>query len=503
MVEHILSLMIFLPLVVGFLLLLLPIKPCVTRVVGLLAALLVLVLGVVVFAGYDGSAGLAYREHCSWVPSLGISYHLGVDGISLLILLAVSFLYPLVFLMLPVRSKGYFGCLLLTEAGMLGALCAADIVLFYVFWEFMLLPVFFMIGLYGGAKRLRATLKMTIYTIAGSLCMLAALAYLAVNFHARTGVWSFEIARVTALQVHGSAALLAFAGILFAFAIKIPIFPFHGWLPDAYEEAPTGVTFVLSALMAKIGIYGVIRFVLPVFPEALSQYGLFVAVLAVIGLLYCGLAAFVQKDFKRLLAYSSASHMGLIALGALCLNAQALTGSLFQIVAHATSTGLLFLLVGVIEQRCGSRRIDEFGGLASRMPLLAVLFVIAMLASCGLPGTNGFIGEFLIILGAVKMNMVIGILAALTLLLGVCYMLWLFQRVFLQKRSQTSEAGSDLKISEALIFLPVIVIILWLGIYPQPFLKKITPSVEKQLALMTAQDAAVVASSVSFTLNND
>ena len=368
---------------------------------------------------------------------------------------------------------------------MTGAVCAADMVLFYIFWEIMLLPVFFMLGLYGGPKRLPATLKITLYTIAGSLLMLAALIYLGVSYHGQFNEWNFSISEMARLNLTGRVAAVAFFGFMIAFAIKIPLFPFHTWLPDAYTEAPTAATFVLSAIMAKIGVYGVIRFVVPVFDEQFARFAILLAYSGVIGMLYCGIAAITQKDIKRMLAFSSASHMGVIALGVFCMNVQALTGSIYQIVAHATSTGVLFLFVGLLEERSKTRTIDDLGGLAAKAPVFAMYFAIAMLASVGLPGTSGFIGEFMIILGAIKFNVVIGVLAGATLIVGVCYMLWMFQRVFYEKTSATSENFKDLTLVEGLTFLPVILLIIIMGIYPHPFLSKITPSTAMQFEQKT------------------
>lgn len=293
------------------------------------------------------------------------------------------------------------------------------------------------------------------------------------------------MANLASMSLAGPLATLAFAGFMIAFAIKIPLFPFHTWLPDAYTEAPTATTFVLSAVMAKIGVYGVIRFVVPVFDESFARYALILACSGVIGMMYCGIAALAQKDLKRMLAFSSASHMGIIAVGIFCMNIQALTGTLYQIVAHATSTGVLFLLLGIIEERTDTRSIDDFGGMASKAPIFAFFFAVAMLASVGLPGTSGFIGEFLIILGAVKFNPLIALLAGTTLIIGVCYMLWLFQRVFFEKPRNNLEGFGDLTAIETLTILPIVILIVVMGIYPQPFIAKIEPSAERQLAVIS------------------
>ncbi|MGD9949446.1 MAG: NuoM family protein [Desulfobulbus sp.] len=482
MFEHVLSVIIFLPIIAGLLLLATPASRTVARFTGLVISLSTLVLSLDLYSKFQSTGHLEFVENIPWVESLGVSYSLGVDGISLFILMATSVLLPMVYFIFSTKEKGYYANLLLVQGAMTGAICATDMILFYIFWEVMLLPVFFMLGLYGGEKRLPATLKITLYTIAGSLLMLAAIIYLGVSYHNQFNEWSFAMDKMAQLNLSGRVAAVAFFGFMIAFAIKIPLFPFHTWLPDAYTEAPTATTFVLSAVMAKIGVYGVIRFVVPVFDQEFARFAILLAYCGVIGMMYCGLAAIAQKDFKRMLAFSSASHMGVIALGVFCMNVQALTGSIYQIVAHATSTGVLFLFAGVLEERTQTRAIADLGGIAAKAPVFALYFAIAMLASVGLPGTSGFIGEFMIILGAIKFNTAIGVLAGTTLIIGVCYMLWMFQRVFFEKSTPKSEGFKDLSLVEGLTFLPVIILILVMGIYPQPFLSKITPSTELQFS---------------------
>jgi NADH-quinone oxidoreductase subunit M len=493
MFEHVLSVIIFLPILAGLLLLVTPASRTIARVSGLIISLATLILSIDLYANFSATGHLEFVEYAPWIKSLGVSYHLGIDGISLFILMAGSVLLPMVYLVFTTKEKGYYANLLIVQGAMAGAICAADMILFYIFWEVMLLPVFFMLGLYGGPKRLPATLKITLYTIAGSLLMLAAIVYLGVSYHAQFNEWSFSLNKMAQLNLSGRVAVLAFFGFMIAFAIKIPLFPFHTWLPDAYTEAPSATTFVLSAIMAKIGVYGVIRFVVPVFDEQFARFALLLAYSGVIGMMYCGIAAIAQKDFKRMLAFSSASHMGIIALGVFCMNMQALTGSIYQIVAHATSTGVLFLFAGILEERTNTRTIEDLGGIAAKAPVFALFFAIAMLASVGLPGTSGFIGEFMIILGAIKFNTTIGVLAGASLIIGVCYMLWMFQRVFFEKSTTASENFKDLSLIEGLTFLPVIILIIVMGIYPQPFLSKITPSV----ALQFAQNTPVVAKTVT------
>lgn len=485
--------MIFLPIIAGLILLVSPAGKGVARLTGLVISFASLILGIELFFAFQAQAPLQFVESIPWIPAWGVNYHLGLDGISLFVLLAGAVLLPMVYLLFTTKEKGYYANLLIVQGAMAGAVCAADMVLFYIFWEIMLLPIFFMLGLYGGESRIPATLKITIYTIAGSLLMLASILYLGVQYHTQFGEWNFAIEKMAQLQLAGPVAVLAFFGFMIAFAIKIPLFPFHTWLPDAYTEAPTATTFVLSAIMAKIGVYAVIRFVVPVFDGEFARYALLLAYAGVIGMMYCGITAIAQKDFKRMFAFSSASHMGIIALGVFCLNIQALTGSIFQIVAHATSTGVLFLFAGIIEDRMKTRQIADLGGIAYKAPIFAFFFAIAMLASVGLPGTSGFIGEFLIILGAIKFNVFIGVLAGSTLIIGVCYMLWMFQRVFFEKTNERTEGFTDLTLVEGLTFLPVIVLIVVMGLYPQPFLEKIEPAAQQHLAALASADSTQVA----------
>jgi NADH-quinone oxidoreductase subunit M len=482
MFENVLSTMIFLPIVIGLAAMVIPFSSTTARRIGLIVSFIVLFSGLKVYLGFTGNGQLEFSEIRPLLESVGIFYRIGVDGISLFVLLTGAALIPIVFVVVKDRPRAFYGCLLVTQGAMAGAICAADLVLFYAFWEVMLLPIFFMIGIYGGPDRKAATIKIMLYTVSGSLLMLAAIIYLGVAFHGQYGVWSFDTAGLAGLELSDKAAALAFFAFMIAFAIKIPIFPLHTWLPDAYTEAPAAATFLLSAIMAKIGIYAVIRFIMPVFGPELVRYAVPLAWAAVIGLIYCGIAAIGQKDMKRLLAFSSASHMGILALGLFCLNIQALTGSIFQIMAHATSTGLLFLLIGIIEDRLQTREFTDLGGIARQAPIFAFFFAVALLASVGLPGTSGFIGEFLIIMGAIKFNTAIGILTATSLIIGVCYMLWMFQRVFFEKRNEKTQGFADLSICETLAFLPVILLILFMGVFPQPFIARITPAAQSQIA---------------------
>ncbi|WP_034764148.1 complex I subunit 4 family protein [Chrysiogenes arsenatis] len=494
MFDSMLSILIFLPIVAGALVLIAPLSPSVARSIGFAVSLIVLALGIMTYQGFQSTGGYEFVESYYWIKSYGISYTLGIDGISLMILMLVALLFPVAFLLLwNDKSKGYWGNMLLVQGAMVGTLSSLDLILFYVFWEVMLIPIFFMIGLYGGANRYAAAVKITVYTMVGSLFMFVAILYLAYSFQTVSGVWSFALEDLTSVSLTGKEAFWVFAAFMLAFAIKIPLFPLHTWLPDAYTEAPTGATFILSAIMAKLGIYAVIRFVMPVYPQEYLMYATPLIVLGLIGMVYCGIAAIKQQDVKRMLAYSSASHLGIIAVGIFALNTEAMVGSVYQIVAHAMATGVLFLLVGLLEERLGTRNIDSLGGIAKVAPVYATFFAVAMLASCGLPGTNGFIGEFLIILGTFKYHWLLGTIAATSVLVGVAYMLWMYQRVIFQKTNDLTVKFADLNGREIIGIAPVLLLIIYMGIHPQPFLKKIEPSVERYISQISQPQSVFVA----------
>lgn len=485
MLNSMLSIMIFLPILAGFVLLAAPMAVTAARTLGMVVILVQLLLGLMLFGNFAATGNMQFTEKYSWIAEYGVYYSLGLDGISLMLVMIITVLFPMLFLLQwEGKTKGFWGNLLLVQGALIGAVSAADLILFYVFWELMLIPIFFMMGLYGGKDRIAATIKITIYTMAGSLLMFVAILALAFSYYSQFGQWSFALADLTQVTLSGSAAFWIFAAFMLAFAIKIPLFPLHTWLPDAYTEAPTAATFVLSAIMAKIGVYAVIRFVLPVYPQEYIMYAGVLLVLGLIGMIYCGIAAIQQKDAKRMLAYSSASHLGLIAVGIFAMNTQAMVGSVYQIVAHAMATGMLFLLVGLLEQRLGTREIDSLGGIAKVAPVYATFFAIAMLASCGLPGTNGFIGEFLIILGTFKYNTWLGVVAATTVIVGVTYILWMYQRVIFQKTNTLTEGFKDLNTREILGLAPIVVLIIFMGIYPKPFIDKIEPTVENYIQLI-------------------
>jgi NADH-quinone oxidoreductase subunit M len=433
-----------------------------------------------------GNAMWQFRETYNWIPSLGVKYDFGIDGIALLLIVLTTFMGIIAvissFKAIEHREKEYYVLLLLLQSGMLGTFCALDFFLFYVFWEIMLVPMYFIIGIWGGPRRLYAAIKFFLYTLAGSVLML--LSILALYFFNSGGIPFLNIAGLgnpatfSVLQYHQIGHLIPpmlqcwiFAGFFFGFAIKVPMFPFHTWLPDAHVEAPTAGSIILAAVLLKMGTYGFIRFALPILPEGTKAWLPWVVALAIIGIIYGALVSLVQKDMKKLVAYSSVSHLGFVMLGMFALNPMGLKGSVLQMVNHGISTGALFLLVGVIYERRHTRMIAEYGGLAKQMPLYATFFLIAALSSMGLPALNGFIGEFIILLGAANRNIWWAVFGAVGIVLGAAYLLWLYQRVFWGPLDNPANKNvPDLNGREIGLLLSLVVLMVWIGVYPKPFL---------------------------------
>jgi NADH-quinone oxidoreductase subunit M len=426
-----------------------------------------------------------------WLPSLGINYHVGIDGISLFLVMLVTFLTPITvlgcFSSIEDRVKEFFVCLLFLETAMIGAFVALDLFLFYVFWEAMLIPMYFMIGMWGGERKIYATVKFFIYTMVGSLLMLIAILYVVYQHRVQTGELTFDYAALLATSFTAPQQWLLFLAFALAFAIKVPMFPFHTWLPDAHVEAPTPGSVILAGVLLKMGTYGFIRFAMPMFPEAAIRAIPLIAALAIIGIIYGALVAMVQQDVKKLVAYSSVSHLGFVMLGLFALNTQAVEGAILGMINHGISTGALFLLVGVIYERRHTRLISEYGGLTRVMPVYTTIFMIVTLSSIGLPPLNGFVHEFLILVGAFQANVWWGVLAATGVVLGAIYMLWMFQRVFFGEVTNEKNQGlKDLTPREVLVFLPLLVMIFWMGVYSKPFTSRMEPAVTKFVTEMTA-----------------
>ncbi|MCS7182205.1 MAG: NADH-quinone oxidoreductase subunit M [Thermoanaerobaculum sp.] len=494
LVSFPLSTMIFLPGLAGLVLLLLPSRwIALHRWVSFLVSLATLALALTVLSRFDPNVGdFQLTESAPWLPSLGISYRVEVDGLSLLLVLLTALLQPVVFLSswgsIQDKVKGYLVSMLVLETGVLGAFLATDLFLFYVFWELMLIPMYFIIGVWGGERRVYAAVKFVLFTLAGSLLMLVAILYMAFQYKAQTGTYSFAYADWLAVQLPmaegfwGSPQMLAFAAFALAFAIKVPVWPLHTWLPDAHTEAPTGGSIILAGILLKLGTYGLLRFNRALFPEAWERSRSFFMILAVVAIIYGALVSWAQKDMKRLVAFSSVSHMGFIILGMFAGGVVATQGALLQMVNHGLSTGALFLLVGVLYDRRHTRMIEDYGGLAAVMPLYTGTFLLATLASVGLPGLNGFVGEFLILLGTYQSQPVAAAIGATGVILGAVYMLSLVQRVFWNPLSHEENLNlPDISWRELTSFAPLAVLMVWIGVYPTTFLSLSEKAVQKLL----------------------
>jgi NADH-quinone oxidoreductase subunit M len=425
-----------------------------------------------------GASGFQFVERHAWIQSIGVQYLFGVDGISVLLILLTTLLGTIAILSswtaITDRVRAYYVFLLLLQTGMLGVFCALDMFLFYVFWEVMLVPMYFLIGIWGGARRLYAAIKFFLYTLVGSVVML--LGILALYFQsmkvpafAQTG--TFDVTQWYTMGIPPDLQFWVFLAFFLGFAIKVPMFPFHTWLPDAHVEAPTAGSVILAGVLLKMGTYGFVRFSLPLLPQATMGAQDWMAVLAIISIVYAALVTLVQKDMKKLIAYSSVSHLGFVMLGMFALNPLGLEGSVLQMINHGLSTGGLFLVVGLIYERRHTKEISEFGGLAHVMPVYATFTLILFLASMGLPLLNGFIGEIMILFGAYAANRVWAYWAVSGIVLGAAYLLWLYQRVFWGKITKEENARLvDLNTRELATLVPLVVLCAWIGIYPKPFL---------------------------------
>jgi NADH-quinone oxidoreductase subunit M len=489
MSGNVLSITLWLPIAAAILLVFFP-KNAVSAIkgVGLLASLATFAASLGIVSGFhDGVAGLQLVEMRTWIPQWGITYALGVDGISLWLVMLTTLLTPIVFLSswnaIHKHPREYVISFLVMEAAMLGVFLSADLLLFYVFFELTLLPMYLVIGVWGGANRIYAAIKFFLFTIAGSLLMLLGIIYLVFRHYHDSGVWTFAITELYGLHLPLNIQAILFFAFALAFAIKVPLFPLHTWLPDAHVEAPTGGSIILAGVMLKMGTYGFLRFVLPFFPDATVKYAPLLIALSVIGIIYGALVSWVQPDMKKLVAYSSVSHLGFCVLGIFALNQTAIEGSILQMVNHGLSTGALFLLVGVIYERRHTRKLEDYGGIAKTMPVFATFFVIAVLSSVGLPGLNGFVGEFLILSGTFKTQPRAAILATTGVILAAIYLLWLVQRVFFGPiTKEENKSIPEIAWNEVAACVPLVILMLWIGLHPNTFLRKMTPSVEQLLA---------------------
>lgn len=486
--QHLLSVITFLPLLGALVIALLPRTSAgLLRGTALLFSLANLALSLTLFDLPNGAA-LSFVESAPWIPTFGISYSLGVDGIAMPLLVLSCLIVPIVVattLHVGDRLKEYLVLLLLMATGMVGAFAATDLVLFYVFFELTLIPLYFLIGMFGGERRVYAAFKFFLFTAAGSLPMLIAILYLLWLHREATGEFSASLAALSALDISRAEQLWLFAGFALAFAIKVPMFPLHTWLPDAHTQAPTGGSIILAAVMLKLGTYGFLRFALPILPDAARAFSGPLLVLAVIGVIYGSYLAWAQNDLKKLVACSSIAHMGFVMVGVFAFEPVAMSGAVVQMVNHGVSTGALFLLVGAIYERRHKRGLDDFGGLAKVAPAFAVALIVTSMSSIGLPGLNGFVGEFMILAGAFKTESAIAALTAIGVLLGAIYMLQMVRRVcFGKPRSREAAELSDMTLTEKLAFVPLLALMFWIGLSPGFLLDRIGPAVDALLGSM-------------------
>jgi NADH-quinone oxidoreductase subunit M len=455
-----------------------PVTSSGARNIGFVTSLAVLVLSIFVYTEFEPIGEMQFVEHAVWIESYGIDYIMGIDGFSLMILMLIAILIPSAYLMLwDGRTKGYWASLLLIQAGITGTLCSLDLILFYFFWEAMLLPVFLIIGVYGTGDKIFATIKVLVYTIMGSLFMFVAILYLGVQYYYEFGGWSFyigDLSRITIMDF--DTRLWLFGAFMLAFAIKIPLFPFHTWIMKTYADAPTGGVFLLSAIMAKLGVYGVVRFMPEIFPDVFKLSAPYFVYLGVFGLFYFGIAAISRKDIKEMFAYSSASHLSFIVAGVFTLNIYGLSGSLYLIIAHALATGGLFLLAGSILFRTEHKDIESLGGIARIAPLFSLFFMIFLLCIVGLPSTNGFVSELLIIVGLFEFSTTVGVISTATVIVAASFMFYMFGKVMLSSATDKSKLMVDLDKKQIIALIPMALFIFVMGIYPDIFTQKFEPT---------------------------
>jgi NADH-quinone oxidoreductase subunit M len=501
MMAHLLTLILFTPLAGAAVLLFVPrAQEQAIRWTAAVAATLGFVVSLPLWFRYDFSAtGWQFAERGEWIPSIGASYYLGVDGYSALLILLTTLIGAIAVLCswsgITERVKEYYVSLLILQTGLLGAFMALDFLLFFLFWEVMLVPMYFLIGIWGGGRRLYSAIKFFLYTLVGSVVMLLGILALYFHGHSVTGTYTFDVTQLQQLTIPFALQKWIFLSLFFGFAIKVPMFPFHTWLPDAHTDAPTAGSVILAAIMLKMGTYGFVRFSMPILPDASRYFVPLIAALSMIGIVYGALVALAQTDWKRLVAYSSVSHMGMVMLGMFALTPVGLTGGLLQQINHGISTGALFLIVGIVYERRHTREISEYGGLSKAMPVFAAVFLIMTLSSIGLPALNGFIGELLILQGVYIVHPIWAGVGAAGIVLGAAYMLWLFQRTMFGTLDRQENASmADLGLREIATFAPLIALAIWIGIYPSPFIRRLEGTVMRVAARVNPGAQPAVAS---------
>jgi len=484
--DNILSVLIFFPAIAGLLGFVVDKKSA--RAYGITVAAIEFLLSLWLWFSFDtGNAGMQFVEMIPLIPDFGVNYYLGVDGISLFIILMTTLMTLIGMASMSIEKdiKNMIITLLFLEMTMVGVFVALDAIVFYLFWELSLVPMLYIIGAWGGPLRVYAAVKFFLYTFMGSLVMLVGMLFVAYVYHSLTGVWSFAITDWYALVLPVNYQLWLFAAFFLGFAIKVPMFPFHTWLPYAHGQAPTIGSVILAAVLLKMGTYGFVRFSLPMFPDASVMMITPIAVLAIIMIIYTAMVAYAQKDMKQVIAYSSVSHMGIIMIGIFAMNAEGIGGSVFQMLSHGIVSGALFMLVGIIYDRRHTKLMSEFGGLASVMPKYAVIFGIMLMASVGLPLTIGFVGEFLVLLGFYEISPVMTVLAGTSIIIGAVYMLSVYKKSFFGPvTKEENKTLKDLTPRETWSLIPLVAIVVWLGVYPKPVLDPINKSVNAMLVFM-------------------
>ena len=501
--SHYLSIILFTPLAGAFVLLLVNKQnEHAIRWIANVVAFIGFAVSIPLWFWYDAQkADFQFVERARWIPSIGAEYFLGVDGFSTLLILLTTMMGFIAVLSswtaITDRVKEYYIFLLVLQTGMLGAFMSLDFLLFFLFWEVMLVPMYFLIGIWGSANRLYSAIKFFLYTLVGSVVMLLGILVLYFAYHndpVNGGIYTFDITRYHRYTFASNVQWWVFLAFFLGFAIKVPMFPFHTWLPDAHTDAPTAGSVILAAVLLKMGTYGFIRFSLPILPGASRHFVPMIVILSVIGIVYGALVALAQKDWKRLVAYSSVSHMAMVMLGMFALNPVGITGSIVQQLNHGISTGALFLIVGIVYERRHTREISEYGGLSKVMPVFAMIFLVMTMSSIGLPALNGFIGELLILQGVFVANKVWAAFAASGIVLGAAYMLNLYQKTMFGKvENPKNERLADLSHREFATFAPLLVLSVWIGLYPTPFLDRLKTSVDHVMARVDPQYAAKLA----------
>ena len=484
--DNILSVLVFFPAVAG--LLGFVVDKNSARAYGITVASIEFLLSLWLWFSFDGTdAGMQFIENIPLIPDFGVSYYLGVDGISLFIVIMATLmtLIGMISMSITDNVKNMIVTLLFLEMTMVGVFVSLDAIIFYLFWELSLVPMLYIIGAWGGNLRVYAAIKFFLYTFAGSLVMLVGMLFVAYIYHNVTGVWSFAITDWYSLALPLKYQLWLFSAFFLGFAIKVPMFPFHTWLPYAHGQAPTIGSVILAAVLLKMGTYGFVRFSLPMFPDASVMMITPIVVLSIIMIIYTAMVAYAQKDMKQVIAYSSVSHMGIIMVGIFAMNAEGISGSVFQMLSHGIVSGALFMLVGMIYDRRHTKLMSDFGGLAQVMPKFAVIFGVMLMASVGLPLTIGFVGEFLVLIGFYNVSPFMTVLAGTSIIVGAVYMLTLYKKSFFGPVIHEANKGlKDLNKMELVSLLPLVAIVVWLGVYPKPILKPIDNSVKAMVEFM-------------------